>query len=450
MIYDKKTLQVQTEARVAIFQISEQVLTTAGHVGPAYSAEIRSRLAAHAERFRSQPAYRDIDLSFLDGLLVKEAAHIDALLQNGFDDDYFNRLEHLLTDEARVGHGARFRLSMAMNAIAAIVDNSSRYLPGFLTKRLRSRTDAVMRVLLVDVLNAISLDQAVLRAENSERQAKIDQSAQSLVALVSQLTDMTKTTALQASQSAEETLNAARTTSGQAHEAHEEVRGVAREISGAAETAETVSNSVRDVGTLSQTGVEAMSLALNRALQSERDIERLSRMIGEIGSVSAMIANIANQTNLLALNATIEAARAGEAGKGFAVVASEVKMLADQTAKATGEIDRKISEIGDAIRQSTNGIAETRSGISDVRDIGEQISQAVSTQVDSVSKFTDLLGDVDSRANAIEGSIGNILLAVQGTMQQVEALQALADSAFSGTSNLNSQVENALGALKAV
>lgn len=74
-----------------------------------------------------------------------------------------------------------------------------------------------------------------------------------------------------------------------------------------------------------------------------------SKVIEEIDVLSETVLGITSQTNLLALNAAIEAARAGEAGKGFAVVAEEIKKLAEESKKATIEIQEVTKIVIEAV-----------------------------------------------------------------------------------------------------
>ena len=111
-----------------------------------------------------------------------------------------------------------------------------------------------------------------------------------------------------------------------------------------------------------------------------RAFPRFARPASRIGDVVELINTIAGQTNLLALNATIEAARAGEAGRGFAVVAFEVKALAEQTAKATGEISQQISGIQAATNESVTAIKEISGTIERLSEISSTIAAAVEEQ----------------------------------------------------------------------
>ncbi len=101
-------------------------------------------------------------------------------------------------------------------------------------------------------------------------------------------------------------------------------------------------------------------------------VARLNSSSVEIGNVVKVITSIAEQTNLLALNATIEAARAGEAGKGYAVVANEVKDLARETAKATEEVDAKVTAIqadAGSVVGALNQVADTVTKINEAQNI---------------------------------------------------------------------------------
>ena len=112
-------------------------------------------------------------------------------------------------------------------------------------------------------------------------------------------------------------------------------------VQSVATATEELSSSVSEIGRQVQASAKMASDAVGQARATTSQVSELSKAASRIGDVVELINTIAGQTNLLGLNATIEAARAGEAGRGFAVVASEVKALAEQTAKATGEIGQQ-------------------------------------------------------------------------------------------------------------
>ncbi len=151
-------------------------------------------------------------------------------------------------------------------------------------------------------------------------------------------------------------------------------------VQSVASATEELTSSVNEISRQVQESSRMAGDAVDQARKTNDRVGELSKAAARIGDVVELINTIAGQTNLLALNATIEAARAGEAGRGFAVVASEVKALAEQTAKATGEIGQQIAGIQAATQESVNAIREISGTIEKLSEISSTIAAAVEEQ----------------------------------------------------------------------
>ena len=283
---------------------------------------------------------------------------------------------------------------------------------------------------------------ALWAAKIEDLTKSFDTEAAGVIDAVAKSASQMQSTAGSMSTDAEQTTERADRAANAAYQATSNVQTVAA-------ASEELTASIQEIARQVLESSRVSDHAVSEADRTTGIVEGLERSARKISEIVSLISDIAAQTNLLALNATIEAASAGDAGKGFAVVANEVKGLANQTAKATDEIEAQVAEVQAATSEAVSAIKSITEIIRQINVISGSISSAIDEQgaatqeiasnavaavsgtsevndnIDGVSKAAVDTGhsahdvlvaatDLARDAERLRGTVGNFLSAVRG------------------------------------
>jgi methyl-accepting chemotaxis protein len=220
-------------------------------------------------------------------------------------------------------------------------------------------------------------------------------------------------------------------------------------VQSVASATEQLSSSVNEISRQVQESARMATDAVGQARSTTDRVSELSKAASRIGDVVELINTIAGQTNLLALNATIEAARAGEAGRGFAVVASEVKALAEQTAKATGEIGLQINGIQGATADSVNAIKEISGTIERLSEIASTIAAAVEEQGASTQEISRNVQQAAHGTQQVSSNITDVQRGASETGSASSQVLSAAQTLSADSGRLKAEVSKFLNSVRA-
>jgi methyl-accepting chemotaxis protein len=404
-------------------------------------------LEAFYQHVTKEPKLARLIGSDIPRLKAAQGSHWGRLFNGRFDHEYMQGVRTIGLIHNKIGLEPRWYIggyNFVLSQLASLAVRQYRWKPNHLSAVLTALNSAVM----LDMDIAISIYQEAMLAERQKQQDKI-------TAAIQDFDSQMKIVLNTVGGSAANLQNAAKVLASSAEESTQQSTAVAAaseeastNVQAVASATEELTSSVREIGRQVTESTRITGMAVEQASRSGDTMQGLAKAAQRIGDVVELINTIAGQTNLLALNATIEAARAGEAGRGFAVVASEVKALAEQTAKATGEIGQQILAIQEATKESVGSIEEIGKTIASVNEIATAIAAAVEEQGMATAEIARNVQEAARGTQEVSSNIVGVSQTASETGQTATQLLSSANELSQQSEALRTQVEGFFTAIR--
>lgn len=385
----------------------------------------------------SEPNLRSLLGDKIPHLKQSQTRHWQKMFAGRFDADYYEGVRIIGRLHHQIGLAPRWYIggySFVLERLTELAIRAHRFSPGKLQAVLAAMNTAV----LLDMDIAISVYQEALSLEREQRGRKVDTLLRSFEEQTGSLVGRVAAAATELRTTAQALSGTTSSTTQQATDVAAAVEQASANVQTVASAAEELHSSIAEIARQVAQSSAIAGKAVDDARRTDTIVKTLASGAQRIGDVVGLINSIAGQTNLLALNATIEAARAGDAGKGFAVVASEVKSLANQTAKATEDISKQISEIQAATSEAVQAIESIAGTIEELSTIASSIASAVEEQGNATQEIARNVQEAASGTQHVRANIAGVSAGARET-------GAAASRVLDAAGNLSNQAEQLRG-----
>ena len=370
----------------------------------------------------------------VDCLRLLQKEHWQVFFRGDFTQDYIDRVHRIGSAHAKIGLPTRYVLagySFLLEQLIQSVFRRHRRRPA----EAETRIIALVRAVLMEAYIASE----VYTETTNKRQMLLNMQelAETFENELDQAVQFVRRSATDMETASDAVLQAAQRVAEDSERAAEASENADTNAQAIAAGAEELSASIAEISRQ----VEYSSAAAQNAAQQSQSAkvlaENLNTVSHRIGSIVQLIEKISKETRLLALNANIEAARAGDAGRGFAVVANEVKILADQTNRATGEIRSEIQAMQAVIRNTAEAIGDVAAkvefatgnisgiagAVTEQEAVTREIAQSAAKTADSIHIVHDRISSVSDQAEASNRETTRFQQDTHGLVDQVVGIK---------------------------